>query len=106
LIVANFNDVLERSDRNVDGENGEREADDTDRDRNKRNQGRHQKDGDPEHADRSTQLHAHAVYIGNQYEIFTRNTSCDGALGISRKSRLMLKSPRGSTSARFSFQTT
>jgi hypothetical protein len=45
-------------------------------------------------------------YSGNQYETFTRMTSWDGAPGIARRSRPKRKSPIGTTSARFSFQTT
>src|SRR4051794_31442255 len=46
------------------------------------------------------------AHSGSQYETFTRNTSCDGAVGIARRSRRKRKSPIGATSARFSFHTT
>src|SRR5437763_757953 len=51
-------------------------------------------------------LAAGRPHNGSQYDTFTRNTSCDGAVGIARRSRRKLKSPIGATSARFSFHTT
>src|SRR5436305_2837946 len=51
-------------------------------------------------------LTAYRPHNGSQYETFTRNTSCDGAFGMARRSRRKLKSPIGATSARFSFHTT
>lgn len=43
---------------------------------------------------------------GIQYETFTRKTSWEGAVEIARRSRPNWKSPIGTASARFSFQTT